>query len=160
MNSREAIAAGIDMAEMVANSYLQDLTDGQLMMRPHPGCNHINWQLGHLVVSENYHLNKVREGAAPPLPAGMAEKYSKETAGSNDASAFATKDQLLKTHAEQLAAVRQVLAGLSDADLDRETGVPYAPTVGALLSMQGAHWLMHAGQWVVVRRALGKPALF
>jgi hypothetical protein len=28
-----------------------------------------------------------------------------------------------------------------------------------MLSMQGSHWMMHAGQWVIVRRNLGKPVL-
>jgi len=160
MNTREAIKAGIDLAEMVTSGYLQDLTDEQLMLRPHSGCNHINWQIGHLIVSENYHLNGSKQGAAPPLPAGFAEKYSKETAANNDPAAFVRKDELLRIHAEQLAAVLATLASLSDADLDRPTGIEYAPTVGALLVLQGSHWLMHAGQWVVVRRSLGKPALF
>lgn len=160
MNSREAIKSGIDLAEAIVGGYLQDLNDEQLMMRPHPGCNHINWQLGHLIVAENHHLQKVKEGAAPPLPSGFAEKYTKEAAASNDPAAFARKDELLKIHAEQLAAVLATLASSSDTDLDRATGIEYAPTVGAVLVMQGSHWLMHAGQWVVVRRALNKPALF
>lgn len=160
MNSRELLKVGVDLAEMVVNGYLADLTDEQLLIRPHAGCNHINWQLGHLISSEAYHLNKVKEGSAPPLPAGFAEKYSKETAGSDDPAAFLKKDELLRLHQEQLAAFFSLIAELSDADLDRETGVPYAPTVGALLSLQGSHWLMHAGQWVIVRRSLGKPALF
>lgn len=160
MNSREAIQSSIDLAEMVASGYVKDLTDGQLMMRPHPGCNHINWQLGHLIAAENFFLNKVKEGAAPPLPAGFAEKYTKETAASNDAAQFATKDELLRLHAANLAALRSTVASLTDADLDRATGIEYAPTVGVLLALQGGHWLMHAGQWVIVRRALGKPAIF
>jgi hypothetical protein len=36
----------------------------------------------------------------------------------------------------------------------------YAPTVAAVYDMQGSHYLMHAGQWVVVRRQLGKPPLY
>jgi hypothetical protein len=36
----------------------------------------------------------------------------------------------------------------------------YAPTVGAALTMLGAHPMMHAGQFVTVRRKLGKPILF
>jgi len=160
MNSREALKTVIDMGEMVASGYLQDLTDEQLMMRPHPGCNHINWQVGHLIVAENHFANLVQEGAALPLPAGFAEKYSKENAANNDPAAFARKDELLKIHAGQHAAVLSTLAGLSDTDLDRATGIEYAPTVGAVMALQGSHWLMHAGQWVVVRRAVGKPALF
>ena len=35
----------------------------------------------------------------------------------------------------------------------------HAPTLGALYLMQGGHWLMHCGQWVIVRRQLGKPVV-
>ena len=35
----------------------------------------------------------------------------------------------------------------------------YAPTVAVVLTMLGAHWLMHAGQFVAVRRKLGKVPL-
>jgi hypothetical protein len=34
-----------------------------------------------------------------------------------------------------------------------------APTVGALFLLGANHELMHAGQFVVVRRKLGKPIL-
>jgi len=36
----------------------------------------------------------------------------------------------------------------------------YAPTVASVLMLLGTHWLMHAGQFVPIRRKLGKPALF
>ena len=36
----------------------------------------------------------------------------------------------------------------------------YAPTIGAVLMMLGNHCMMHAGQFVPVRRKLGKPPMF
>ena len=35
-----------------------------------------------------------------------------------------------------------------------------APTLGALLLLNANHVMMHAGQFTVVRRKLGKPVLF
>lgn len=160
MNSRDAIRLGIDMADFVVMGYLGDLTDADLMLRPHPGCNHINWQVGHLIVSEHNLINQVAPGAMPALPAGFAEKYTKETANSNDLAKFAGKDELLRVAKEQRAATLAALSQLSDADLDKPSGVDYAPTVGSMFSLQGSHWMMHAGQWVIVRRNLGKPPLF
>ena len=52
MNSRDSIKLAIDMGDMISMSYLQDLTDEQLMQRPHPECNHLKWQIGHLIASE------------------------------------------------------------------------------------------------------------
>lgn len=159
MNTREAIQLTIDMGDVVAMMYLGDLTDADLMTRPHPGCNHINWQVGHLILSEHQLINKVAPDAMPALPAGFAEKYSKETTSSNDASAFATKDELLQAYRQQRAATLAELNKLNDEDFSKTTGVDYAPTVGAMFALQGSHWLMHAGQWVIVRRAVGRPVL-
>ena len=49
-------------------------------------------------------VNKAVPGSMPALPAGFAEKYSKETAASDDASKFAKKDELLAIHKQQRAA--------------------------------------------------------
>ncbi len=163
MNSRDAIKVGLDMAEMISLGYLEDLSDAELLHRPCAGANHINWQVGHVVVSENQIMNSAVPGSMPALPAGLAEKYTKETATSDDPSKFATKAELLKVYRDQRAATLVALSQLTDQDLDRESPEnirPYAPTVAAAVSMQGSHWLMHAGQWVIVRRQLGRAPLF
>ena len=52
---------------------------------------------------------------------------------------------------------------MSDADFDQPGPEPmraYCPTVGSVFTLQGTHWMMHAGQWAIVRRKLGKPPLF
>jgi hypothetical protein len=160
MNSREALKLGLDSAEYIAMAYIQDLSDEDLMKRPHPACNHINWQLGHLISSEHQMTNDAVPNSMPALPAGFAEKYTKETAASNDPARFAKKEELLRVYREQRAGTLAVLQKIDDAALDRPTGLDYAQNVGAIFSLHGGHWLMHAGQWVIVRRALGRPALF
>lgn len=160
MHVRELIKKTIDMGHFVCSSYLADLSDENLMLRPAPGVNHINWQLGHLIVAENFHSNQASGGKMPPLPAGFAEKYSKETAASDDQSAFCSKEELLRVAAEQRAGTLAALEAMSDADFDVPTGIPYCPTKAEQLALQGTHWLMHCGQWAVVRRQLGKPPLF
>ncbi|HTQ37919.1 MAG TPA: DinB family protein [Pirellulales bacterium] len=160
MNARQAIKLAIDTGDAVSLPYLEDLTDADMLRRPCPGCNHINWQVGHLIAAENNMLNQMAPGSAPPLPAGFSEKYSKEAATSDDASKFCKKDELLKLHQQQRAATLAFLDKLTDEKLDAPTGVVFAPTVGSMLSLQGSHWLMHAGQWVVVRRQLGRKPLF
>ena len=54
----------------------------------------------------------------PPLPAGFAEKYTKETSKLDDPKAFATKAELLEIHAKQRAAVLAALDKTTDAELD------------------------------------------
>jgi hypothetical protein len=160
MNVKDALRQGLETSNMVAMGYLSDLTDEELMRRPCPGCNHINWQLGHLIASENHHVASHSPKFVKPLPQGFKEKYAKETVGSDDASQFCTKAELLQLAAEQRSATLAALDAMSEADLDKPSGIEYAPTIGALLSMEGSHWLMHAGQWAVVRRELGRAPLF
>src|SRR4051794_5649420 len=160
MNVKDAIKIGIDTGRFISIGYLEDLSDQELLHRPAKGANHINWQLGHLIQSENEMINIVAPGAMLPLPASFAEKYTKDTAGSDDASKFLKKAELLKLFEEQRSGTLKALDKLSDADFDKSTGVEYAPTVGAMLSMQGTQWVTHARQWAVVRRQLGRKPMF
>jgi hypothetical protein len=55
-----------------------------------------------------------------------------------------------------------MLDGLTEAQFDEpgpEEMQAYAPNMGALCNMMGSHWMMHAGQWVVVRRELGREIM-
>lgn len=163
MNSRDALKVGLDMAEFVGLGYLQDLTEAEMRHRPAPGGNHINWQLGHIIVSEHEIIDACAPGSMPALPAGMAEKYTKETASVDEPAKLLSKDELLKVYGAQRAATLAAMAKLTDADLDRESPEKirsYAPNFATAFSLQGSHWLMHAGQWAVVRRQLGRPPLF
>jgi len=160
MDAKEALKLPIATGQMISTAYLGDLTDEELMHRPCEGGNHINWQLGHLLVAEHGMIEQAVPGSMPPLPEGFAEKYAKETSTSDDASAFLTKAELMEIFEKQRAGTMAALESIDPADLDRETGVEYAPKVANLFEMQGTHWVMHAGQWAVIRRQLGRPPLF
>jgi hypothetical protein len=160
MNSREAIKNSMDVSEMVCMAYLNDMNDDELMMRPQENCNHINWQIGHLISSDHQMVSGCLPDAMPALPEGFAEKYSRETCANNDAAKFCKKDELFSVYKQQRSAAQAALDKLSDDDLDKpapEEMQAYAPSVGAAFNMLGSHWLMHAGQWAVVRRQAGKP---
>ena len=163
MDSRQAIKLGIDSGNMITMAYLDDLTDEQMMHRPHAECNHIKWQLGHLISSENQMIEGVAPGSMPALPDGFADKYTKETAKSDDASAFDSKEEFMRVYQEQRTATVAALEALSEEDLDKaspEEMQAFAPTVASAFNLIGGHLLMHAGQWAVIRRQLGKPPLF
>jgi len=163
MNARDAIKAAFPQSDMIVQAYLGDLTDDELLVRVVDGSNHIAWQLGHLINSERHMIEQTVPGSMPPLPDGFADKHSKETAGSDDRSAFLSKDEYLELYQQQRAATLQALDSLSDDDLDKpgpESLQQIAPTVAAVFTMQPTHWLMHAGQWAVIRRKLGRPPLF
>jgi len=159
----EVIKASIDMATFCVNSYLQDLSDDDLMIRPTEGANHIAWQLGHLIAAEHSLINKVCPGSMPDLPDSFAERYTKETSKLDERNAFHTKDEYLKWMNEQRAGTLAALEKVSDEELEKpapEDIREYAPTVGATFGLQATHWMMHTGQWVIVRRKLGRDPLF
>ncbi len=163
MNARQAIRLGIDTANTICQSYLADLSDADLLVRAAPGTNHIAWQLGHLLVSEHDMVEAACPGSMPPLPAGFAEKHTKETSTLDSPGAFYPKSVYMNAYEEQRSATLKALEKLSDADLDKpapEKFRDWLKSVGELFSMHGSHWLMHAGHWAVIRRKLGRPPLF
>jgi len=163
MNARQAIRINIDSAYQIAQGYLGDLTDAELLVRPVPGANHTAWQLGHLLASAYDMVETTCPGSMPRLPAGFAEKYTKDTYKLDSPGAFHPKSVYMNVAEEQHAATLKALDKLSDADLDKPSAEKfrsYAKTVGEVFSMQGTHLLMHAGQWAVTRRKLGRQPLF
>jgi DinB superfamily len=160
MDAKQAIKMSLDSGDMVGLMYLEDLTDKEMMARPCPGCNHINWQVGHLITAEHNMIEKVLPGSMPELPAGFKEKYAKETATSDDPNAFVKKDELISLHKKVRAATVAALDKIPDSKLDDSTGMDFVPTIGGLFALNGGHWMMHAGQWAVVRRQHGRKPLF
>jgi hypothetical protein len=153
----------LNLPTFTVQSYLQDLSDKDLMRRPTENANHIAWQLGHLIAAEHNLNNMVCPESMPELPAGFAEQHNKETASSDDASDFCTKEEYTKAMEEQRAGTLALLDRLSDEELEKpapEAIRKFGATVGAVIAGQSAHWMMHAGQWVIVRRQLGKEAIF
>jgi hypothetical protein len=153
----------LELPAMVVRMYLEELADEDLFVRPYGAMNHIAWQLGHLIAGENFHINQISPCSMPPLAEGFRERHSKETSSSDDRSLFCTKAEYLRLMHEQRAGTLQVLEGLSDAELlepSPESLRYFGPSVGTVFSGESAHWMMHAGQWAVVRRKLGKPPLF
>lgn len=162
MNAREVIRQTLQTSQFVLSKYLEDLSDADLLRRPGSGCNHLAWQLGHLIASACQLLEALRPGSGIKLPEGFAERHSPQTAGSDNAADFCSKQEYLTLLDQAQQATLALLDQLTDADLDQpspERYRPMFPTVGSILILIATHPLMHAGQFVPVRRALGKPVV-
>src|SRR5258708_39624471 len=96
MNARDVIRNSIESSQQIADGYLEDLSDADLLVRPVPHANHIAWQLGHLIEGEHGMISAACPGAMPPLPAGFKEKYTPEASNLDDPKAFHTKAEYLK----------------------------------------------------------------
>jgi hypothetical protein len=164
MTAKDAIKHLLDMNHNILAMYLGDLSDADLFVRPVPGANHIAWQLGHLITAEaSYFLPNIPGASPPELPAGFAAAHDKEKCGSDGPAGFRTKQEYLDLFNQVRAATLAALARIPDADLDKPVEgqlARIAPTVGKMFLLAADHEMMHAGQFVTVRRKLGKPVLF
>lgn len=160
MDAKGAIRSSANLCSMVIKAYVSDLDDADLMRRPTDGCNHLAWQLGHVIASEVQLLESIAPGKGTTLPDGFVEAHDKEQAGNDDASAFLGKDAYLALYDQVREASLAALDGCSDEDLDADSPEnlrDFAPTVGDVFNLIASHPMMHAGQFVIVRRQLGKP---
>jgi hypothetical protein len=160
MTAKNVVRNTIQACQDVTKGYLSDLSDAELLVRPVPGANHIAWQLGHLIGSEREMIGALGH-AMPELPAGFAEAHSKEAAARD--AGFASRAEYVALSGRVRAATLAALEGTSESDLDApapEAMRSYAATVAAVFNIVGIHEMMHAGQFAVVRRKLGKPVLF
>jgi hypothetical protein len=162
MNAKDVIRQVIEGSDMILRVYVSDLDEPDLMVRSVPGTNHIAWQLGHMIGGTAKMIGELGR-AAPQLPPGFVEAHGKQTASCDDPSRFLTKQQYLDLLDRAKAAALAAVDATPEADLEKpgpESMRDYAPTVAAALLILGQHWLMHAGQFVPIRRKLGKPAMF
>ena len=136
------------------------MSDADLLVRPVPGANHIAWSLGHLITGNHWMLGALGH-QPPPLPEGFAAGYTPETAASDDPAGFAKKAEYLALEDQMKAATLAAIAATPLATLDAPArngcGVRHGRRP---LAAAGYHWMMHAGQFVIVRRKLGKPVMF
>jgi uncharacterized damage-inducible protein DinB len=158
----DPIIHGLTSNLMMLTSTVADLTDAELLVRPVPGANHANWQLGHILSVEN-RLAKAVGVAVPELPADFAEKYSKAAAANDGAANFASKEMLLPLLEATRRATMEWLKTATPEQLATAAPEPVrrmAPTVIDVMVLFANHFSMHMGQMQVLRRKLGKPILF
>jgi hypothetical protein len=161
MTAKEAIRSSIEFSFMVTETYVKDLSDAELMVRSVPGTNHAAWQLGHLIVSNHGMAEKLGHNV-PALPENFAEAHTKETATSDDPKKFFGQVEYMRLMQVSKEVALAAVDATPEAQLDAPSPEPmraYAPTVGGILNLLGAHWLMHAGQLVPIRRKLGRDIL-
>jgi hypothetical protein len=162
MTVKDVIRGLFGMNDFVLNEYLKDMSDADLLVRPVPGANHIAWQLGHLIDSEAQLLKAIPVATLPELPAGWAEKYTAETSHSEPPTGFLTKPEYLALYKKVRTNSLKVLDAYPEANFDNPTEgrlTQIAPNHGAVFSLIANHPMMHAGQFVVMRRKLGKPVV-
>jgi hypothetical protein len=161
MNFFDTVQELLGTSRFVMSTYLSDMSDSDILVRPVAGAHHAAWQIGHLIVSERRMIEGIAPSSCPVLPDGFEAGHAKE-AGNGDGGYFLP----LKTYQELMTAQRmatlEVAKGLREPQLMEaapEFMRSYAPFVRSVFLSIGGHELMHAGQIAVIRRVLGKTVL-
>ena len=143
---------------------LADMTDEDMLVRPCPGANHANWQVGHLISSEVKMLSAMPGNPEfPALPEGFHAMYDHDKTGVDSPDAFLTKAELLSNLSEVRKATVAWIRGLTPELMAQEVQTPLgpmAPTVGHMAAIVPTHLTLHTGQIQVIRRKTAKPVLF
>lgn len=163
MDFKDAVRSSLNVADFMVGGYLADITNEELLERPVPGANHIAWQLGHLIAAERHLVEAAAPGSMPELPAGFAERYGRGKPVTDNPADYLLKDEYLQLAKQIRAASLRALDKLSAADFDKpiEGRVPpFVKKVGDAFVTVGSHWILHAGQWVVLRRKLKRELMF
>lgn len=163
LDPRELIRGTLAASDRLVNTYISDLDDAELLVRPLEGMNHIAWQLGHLILTERMVMEAIRPGSCPPVPEGFEAGHGRQQFTEDDPAKFLPRARYQELWRAQRDATLAVLDGLSDAELAAPAPEPMRPlgvqSNGAAISFMGGHATLHAGQFTAVRRKLGKPIL-
>ncbi len=162
MTNSELLAAHLKGDLGMLTWHLADFSEADMIVRPCPGANHANWQVGHLLGSTGRLLAMVDSSFVTPVPAALGEKYTKESSKADDPKQFATLEEL-RAALTQLAEAAHVWASrLTPETLNGKSpdwAQDFAPTKDLFLAFIASHVQMHIGQVQVIRRLLGKPHL-
>lgn len=163
MDFKDSVRSLLSAADFLSGQYLADLTEAEILERPVPGANHIAWQLGHLIAAERHLVEAAAPGSMPELPAGFAERHGRGKPVSDDPGNYLKKAEYLQLAKEIRAATLSALDRLTADDFDRPLEgrlPPWVKKSGDAFMTVGGHWILHAGQWVVVRRKLKRDVMF
>ena len=119
MNAKDVIRNNLGLSDFVFQGLLADLSDEDLLVRPVASANHIAWQLGHLIVSENNLINAVCPGSMPELPQGFSESH---TSSDSDEGYLAKQEYL-----DLFPALHEYVADIDSIDLRFEQRVFIRP---------------------------------
>ena len=162
MKVQEIYKIAVGTSDMFVKMYLSDFSDADLMVRPDPAANHAAWQMAHLIKSEHNMIEAIKPGHAAKLPDGFLERHTKEMKDSNNSSDFLTKAEYIEIYERQRSSTLEVITTITDEELSKpgpEGMRTLAPTVASVLYIAATHPMLHCGQFVVIRRKLGKPVL-
>src|SRR5262245_15340276 len=164
MKSIDLIRKALELSTDVTMALIRDMQDAPLTFPTPRGGNHPLWVLGHLAWSEGelvqYHM------LARPNPlAHWRDLFGDGSEPTADASRYPPFDEVLAAYRRLRGETLELLATLTDADLDKPSHAPrpgferVIGTYGGCLLVVALNTMSHRGQVADARRALGRDRL-
>ena len=145
-------------ARETSERYLTDFkTPEQWTYQVHQQANHALWFAGHMGHTDNFLVSLIAPEKAVVKP-GWAEKFGMGSRPTNDPANYPPVDDVLEYMRERRRVVMELLAELSEEDLDKPTpeGAPeFLSSYRQVFELAVWHEGIHVGQLTVARRALG-----
>lgn len=164
MKTTELLRFQMTMGKEMTAALLADMLDAPLTFPTASGGNHPTWVAGHLVYAESNLIHHILQGNENPLLAWKSV-FGQGTEPMSDAENYPALGELLSKWDEARKYTLEVLATVTDDDLDQPSASPpegrehLFGTVGKVFSMVAMHPLVHRGQVADARRAAGRQKL-
>ena len=154
----EIIRSFFTLPDFMLNSYLEDMSDTELVETRIANVNLWNWQFGHLLFGEHHHMKELKIVDPPVFPNGFIELYTPDGVDS-EKSKFFCKAELFRIKKDVRNFTLTVLDSLTVEQLCSPTpeSLKYlGPNVLSVFASEVGHWMHHIGQLALIRKSLGK----
>lgn len=165
MCTKDAILYSLNLADQATRRSLATMEDAALTFPTENGGCHPLWVVGHLAFVEGL-THEMLGGSGNPV-AHWAEIFGPDTVPTADAAGYPTFAQVRYRYEELRKYNLQLLAAMTEADLDKPTAwqpkglEEHFATFGKALLTIALHQMSHRGQVTDAIRAAGRatPAL-
>jgi hypothetical protein len=160
LSSTDVLVHTLSGSQKLLNRYCDDLTPAEYLHRPCGGANCVAWLIGHLVISERSALGRVGMKDLPPLPEGFEKRFARDV-DAPKAQDFGDVSILLPLFNQHRRLLIDTVKSLSAEALDKplDKPQPMFSNIWSVVNFMGLHVAMHAGQFTISRRSLGRPPL-
>lgn len=161
MQPADVVAVQLEMGQWLLEQALNDLSADEWFHQPVPGAGHAAWLLGHIATSED-RLVALLTGGVPALDPSLRDVLGGQSEASQDRSRYPAPADLLamfrSVRQRSLDSLRSVPPEAWDEPAPE--GIRgQARTKGAGWALLPTHHYWHAGQILMIRRALNKPKI-
>ena len=164
MKAVEFIRTALEMSARATMGLIDDMKEMPLTFPTPRGGNHPLWVLGHLAWSEGDIIQRAMLGRPNPV-AHWKDLFGIGSEPTADATRYPALEEIKKAFQDLRAQTMEVLATLTDADLDQPSkGCPpefqqFLGTYAQCFLVAIANTMNHRGQVADARRAAGRKPL-